>query len=730
MTNARILEMLSTHGRLAETRPALRELLIFLVFGGLGTAAAYVTVNVPDTEIFLSGRYAFGLMGMVLVRRWWTAFLLTALLAAVGEHALPLALAWTLNMLINGPLMVLLRVVYRHLLERLENTLIFGVLWIATVMLYYQIVMVAIGVVESVRSGVPLEESVQTFLLAQTLLVESALVAAISAAGLTMLRSYELVVRERRELEVTLRSIGDAVIVTDADGVVRRVNTEAARLTGWTPEEARGRPLAEVLRLVHSLTRAPVHAPLPQALAEGTTVGLDRHTTLIARDGREFHIADSAAPIRDMGADGAFGPARGVVIVFRDVSEAYRIQADLEEQKRNFDMAVKASAIGVWDWDIRANRIIRSGDYAQMFGLAEGITEGGPLTGDITDRILPEDLEPIASKIQSVLDTGDEYAHTFRVRGPDGTVRWLRSLGRVTARDSQGPTHISGTTQDITDLQTMVMALRRSNADLERFAYVASHDLQEPIRNLVAYSQLLGRRYGDHLDSDAREFLGFIIASAKRMRSLVLDLLEYSRVSSRAHPFTAVDLNAVVAGALGNLDQAIKDAGARITVGACPVVVGDEPQITSLIQNMVANAIKFRRPGVVPTVDITVRSGPEAWELSVADNGIGFDPQFKDHIFEAFKRLHALDAFPGTGIGLAVTKRIVERHGGSITADGTPGVGSRFTVRIPNTPPGVPDPTPAMASGVVPGTSTGPSPEMAGAQRAAPGAAPESSFGD
>jgi PAS domain S-box-containing protein len=686
MPSTRPLGFLAKNNAVPDISSAQREALVFLLFGTLGTLAAYVNVNLPHTDIFLSGRYAFGFMGMVLLRHWWTALLLTALLAAVGEHTLPLSIAFLINMVLTMPALVILRLLYHRRLIRMDNTLAFGIVWMVTVILYYQFVMVLAGIIEAMRHSVPVGESILTFLSGQSHLVESVLVAVVSGAGLTMLRAYDIVARQRQELEVTLASIGDAVIVADAQGTVRRINAEAARLTGWPSGEAEGRSLDDILHLVNSETGLPVCNPVSRVLNDGMTVGLGNHTVLCSRNGQQYQIADSAAPIRDPADGDKAAPPRGVVMVFRDVTESHQMQKALDLQSRNFDMAVTASATGVWDWNVRSGAVVRTGDYFKLFGIMIEDSDEGPLSEQVASLIHPEDRAPITAKLDHALKTGQEYEHTFRITRPDGQTRWLRTLGRVTERDEAGPVHMAGTTQDITDLQNTLHALRRSNTDLEQFAYVASHDLQEPIRNMVAFSQLLGRRYEDRLDGDAREFLGFIVSSAKRMQSLVLDLLEYSRVASRAQPLSTVALNAVAADAIGNLDQAIKDAGARITVGDLPTVTGDRPQLLSVVQNMLANAIKFHRPGVPPEVSISARRGVAAWDLVVVDNGIGFDPAFRDRIFEAFKRLHTNDSYSGTGIGLAIAKRIVERHGGTITADSVPGQGSRFVVTLPDGP--------------------------------------------
>ncbi|GEO81493.1 hypothetical protein ROR02_16240 [Pararhodospirillum oryzae] len=660
---------------------------MFLVAGGLATAAAYVNVNIPHTDIFLSGRYAFGAMGFVLLRFWGMALLLAALLAAVGQHTLPLGVVFPINMGLTLPFMVILRLLYRFILIRVDNPVWFALLWIAAVMTYYQGVMVGIGVIEAYRHDWAADQSILSYFRAQSHLIESALVAVVSATGLTLVRSYELVVRQSRELEVTLRSIGDAVIVTDARGMVRRVNPEAARLTGWSEDEARGRPLSHILRLFNVETRRPVSDPVSRVLAGGHAVGLANHTGMIARDGREYQISDSAAPILDGHAPGTPLPPRGVVMVFRDVTGAYRVQADLANQKRHFERAVAASATAVWDWNVRTDNVEWAGDTLGLFDRETGAGNARVLREHIAGQLGAKDRMIFFARLTEALETGEEFQHIARLNRPGSPPRWLRSRGRVTEYDANGPIRLSGTTQDVTDLQNTLEALRQSNADLERFASMASHDLQEPIRALVAYSQLLERRHGEHLDQEAREFLAFIVGGARRMKTLILDLLEYSRVGSPVPPFTEVDLNAVLAEVRENLAQAISETGAHLDVEALPTVPGDRRHLTSLFQNLVANALKFRRAECAPHVHVAAHPFPDAWEVHVSDDGIGIDLAYQDLIFEPFKRLHPSSRYTGTGIGLAVARRIVERHGGTIRVKSAPGEGSCFIVTLPCLPP-------------------------------------------
>ncbi len=227
------------------------------------------------------------------------------------------------------------------------------------------------------------------------------------------------------------------------------------------------------------------------------------------------------------------------------------------------------------------------------------------------------------------------------------------------------------------NLARTIEALKRSNAELERFAYVASHDLQEPLRMVGSFVQLLAQRYRDKLDADANKFINIAVDSAARMQTLINDLLRFSRVATRGQPFENVDSKNVLVQVLKDLSVSIQESNAKISIGTLPTVHADPVQLGQVFQNLISNAIKFRR-SEIPEIQVDAHRDKEEWIFSVKDNGIGIDPKYFDKIFIIFRRLHSREKYPGTGIGLATCKKIVERHGGRIWVESEPGKGSTF----------------------------------------------------
>ncbi|WP_052423674.1 sensor histidine kinase [Nonomuraea candida] len=272
-------------------------------------------------------------------------------------------------------------------------------------------------------------------------------------------------------------------------------------------------------------------------------------------------------------------------------------------------------------------------------------------------------LKPIDQLTEQVRTVaGGDFDHDLHVDRP-------RELAELSSHIDSMRARIVAAWRVATD---QTEELRRSNGELEQFAYVASHDLQEPLRKVASFTQMLEQRYGAQLDDRARQYIHYAVDGAKRMQLLINDLLDFSRVGRVTGERSTVDSGAALDRALDNLSAAIEDAGATVTRDELPPVIGNQLQLTQLFQNLIENAVKFRSEEP-PRVHIGARRAGDMWEFSCSDNGIGVEPKYADRIFLIFQRLHPRDVYPGTGIGLALCRKIVEYHGGTLWLDGTPG---------------------------------------------------------
>lgn len=372
-----------------------------------------------------------------------------------------------------------------------------------------------------------------------------------------------------------------------------------------------------------------------------------------------------------------------------DLTEKKKIEQKLHEVKEKLNLALDNGKIGIWERDLETGRLTWDNGMEKMFGIEEGTFEG---TYEAFEKCLvEEDIPHTREAIRRAEQEDAPYETIYRVKQPNGNIIHIKTKGLVIHDKSGKKASFSGVCFDITEMkkgveETMFKLneeLLRSNKELEQFAYIASHDLQEPLRMVSNFVQLLGQRYKGKLDDDADLFIHYALDGATRMQGLIMDLLKYSRITTRGQIFQAVDLNKVMTIIINNLSIKIEEKNADVHCEELPIVIGDEGQLVQLLQNLVQNALIFCTAN--PIVHISVKEDPYHFTFSVKDNGIGIEPQYFNRVFLMFQQLRPKEESRGNGIGLALCKRIVERHGGKIWIESQLGEGATFYFTIPKT---------------------------------------------
>jgi PAS domain S-box-containing protein len=461
-------------------------------------------------------------------------------------------------------------------------------------------------------------------------------------------------------------SSDDAIISKDLNGVITSWNRSAERLFGYTAEEAVGQSITMLIPQ-DRLAEEPM---ILARLRRGERV--DHFETVRRRkDGSLIDISVTISPVRDF-----HGVVVGASKIARDTSEIKRAG----QGSRLLSAIVDSSDDAIISKDL--DGIITSWNKGAevLFGYSAEEAIGRPVT-----ILLPADRLDEEPQILARLKNGERMNHFETVRQrKDGTLLDI-SLTISPVRDSSGTVvGASKIARDITDSKRMEAEMRRVNRDLEQFAFSASHDLQEPLRSVKVYSELLTKRHGDKLDGEALEFLGFLRSGANRMEMLVRDLLAYTQVAKFERPSEMADAGTAVAGAIESLATSIAESNARVTRDLLPKVHMHLAHLQQLFQNLIGNAIKYRSPQRPPEVHVTADRQFGQWVFAVRDNGIGIPPQHKEDIFGLFKRLHRDDEYSGTGIGLAICQRIVDQYNGRIWVESEPGQGSVFRFAIPD----------------------------------------------
>ncbi|MFA9503166.1 PAS domain S-box protein [Natrinema sp. H-ect1] len=486
-------------------------------------------------------------------------------------------------------------------------------------------------------------------------------------AGLSFAQDVTEQVERENDLEryeTIVEVVNDGVYVVDEDGYFTMVNETYAAMLGYDPSDLIGEHVSLVAdetvidraRELESDTAAgelpTIEAPI--RTADGDTIPMEASFAMLPTDDSSWHR----------------------VGVARDISERKAWERELEESERRYRTLVENfpdGAVGLYDEALEY--LVVGGEAFDKLGIAESEVIGTTLADRYPDDLVAE-IEPHFRAVFDGESNTFEYrtrgrdvrAHTLPVRNEDGEI----FAGMVMA-------------QDVTERREYERKLEQSNERLEQFAYAASHDLQEPLRMITSYLTLLEQRYGDAFDEDGEEFLAYAVDGAERMREMIDGLLEYSRVETNGNPFEPTDLNAVLEDVLADLQVRIEETDAEVTIGDLPRLEADASQLRQVFQNLLENALTYSGDEP-PRIRVDAERRGDEWEIAVRDEGIGIDSDDVDRVFTIFDRLHGREEYEGTGIGLALCERIVERHGGEITIDSAPGEGTTVSVVLPVSP--------------------------------------------
>lgn len=469
-------------------------------------------------------------------------------------------------------------------------------------------------------------------------------------------------------------SSDDAIIGKTLDGIIISWNMGATKLYGYTEEEAIGKPMS-------ILMPPDVKDEPPDFLnraKHGERIG-HFETLRKRKDGKLIDVSLSISPIRSPD-----GTIIGVSAIAHDITgrksaeEAIMFASAYNRSliEASLDPLVTISPEGVITDVNKATEAATGFPRERLIGTDFSIYFTRP------DRAHEGYLQ--------VFNEGVVTDYPLEIRHKDGHITPVVYNASLYRDETGRVIGVFAAARDVTELIRTEKALKakmieveRSNAELEQFAYVASHDLQEPLRVVATCVNLLDRRYGDKLDANAHEFIGYAVEGSTRMQQMINDLLTFSRVGTKGKPFKRTDLESIFDRVLANLSISARDCNASITHDPLPTVVADGLQMTQLFQNLVGNAIKFRSKDRPPVIHVSVKRLDDSWEFAVSDNGIGIEPEYFNRIFIIFNRLHTIDEYPGSGIGLALCKKIVERHEGRIRVESRPGEGSTFSFTVP-----------------------------------------------
>jgi PAS domain S-box-containing protein len=466
------------------------------------------------------------------------------------------------------------------------------------------------------------------------------------------------------------------IIVWDVHKRIRVFNQAFENLTGYLSAEV----LGEKLDILFPLdTVRDSNAKIRQAISSNwRTVEIP----ILTKEKKIRTVLWNSANILDPET----GKIVSTIAQGNDITERILAEEQMKISGEKLRLALQNGNIGTWEWDLQSNRIEWDERMETIFGFEPGFFGG---TFNAFEKCLAEeDINHFRKAVKDAVENKIPFETVYRIR-KNGSMNYISTKASIDRNEYGNPIRMSGVCFDITDMKKgaertlfrLNEDLLRSNRELEQFAYVASHDLQEPLRMVSSFTQLLALKYQSKLDSDAREYISYAVDGAVRMQNLINDLLEFSRIETKGKVLQPVDMNNPLRQAVNNLKIIISEKDARVSSDDLPVLIADESQIVQLFQNLIGNALKFCKTS--PRVHVSATEEADHFRFVVEDNGIGIEEQYFSKIFRIFQRLMPKTQYNGTGIGLAICKRIVERHGGNIWVESEPENGSRFLFTIP-----------------------------------------------
>lgn len=487
--------------------------------------------------------------------------------------------------------------------------------------------------------------------------------------------------KSERNYREIFNATSDAIIIYDTQtGLMVDVNDRMLEMFGYSYDEARQLTVNDLTTDEPPYSATEAMAIIEKTMADGTQLV----EWLVPRKNGELFWAEVALRGSDIGGHGR------ILATLRDISERKRAEESLRLSEERFSKAFRATGDGISISTLTEGRLIDINNaHTRIFGYTREEIIGQTayalnIYADPTSR----------DRLRAILEEKGEV-HNLELTARRKSGEFFDGLFSAEVVNVQGELCIIGTVRDITSQKKAAAALKayareleRSNHDLDNFAYVASHDLQEPLRKIQTFSSRLLERYGDTLDERGQDYLRRLDSAATRMQLLIQDLLMYARIGKPGGSFSPVALAEVALEVLADLEVELEVSGGQIIVGELPLIEADHTQMRQLLQNLISNGLKFRQPDLPPVVQVDGRILPNSYhtptlQLTVTDNGIGFDEKYLPRLFTMFQRLHGRDEYEGTGIGLALCRRIVERHHGSITAHSQPGAGATFIITLP-----------------------------------------------